>query len=488
MDNICLLIGTGYFGEDIFHKMPFIKHLPPEKIFIASRVDPDVHLNEEINFVKKRNFESLRKAIRDLEDIVNFEVIYNSPIFEKRYSKNDIIEIQKWLGVSFNYIASFDRRFYDYDDLTDSRGDISIYIAALTCYFKEFFLQNEIECFINTIEDDIFSVTAYYVAKKLKIRILGFMRSRFPKNGVIFCEDYKDVCSWKNGTDVSWDAINELYMEKKFLGESNIKRTSHNLRVATIPRKLLNITYITDFNDFLSNVIKIYPYERFIIPKISLYSSFKSLIKKILRKNLFRLLINKKIPKRNYFVFPLHYTEDAQLTFREPLMDQFKLIRNISRALPYGYYLYVKPHPHYLGSDVSLREIYKLKKIPNIKIIDPLLPIMDLIKNSAGVITINSSTGFEALVSGIQVLSFGHEFYSKHEICYVVRDLSYLSETLVEMLHKTKKRETVIDFVKKIYCNTVWIEGYDDEIVSFGLTSNDGEKIADVLYKILGGC
>lgn len=486
MTNLALLIGTGYFGEDVFHKLPWLKNLSNSEVYIASRIDPKVHFNSYLETILgKKDFDELKKNIHELEKISKgAEIVYRSSFLKKNYSKKEISLLETWLGISFKYIASFDRRFFDYKKLVDSRDkNLYNFIAGLVTFFKNFFKKNKIAYFVNTIEDDCFSTVAYYVAKRLGIKILGFMRSRFPKEGIILCEDFKGIYEWSNDK-TSWNKIKKLYGNYKFLGESNIEKN----RLKSLRQKTESIIKLMQFNRWRGYVVKKYPYEKFIIPNENLLNSSKLFIKKLLRKKFVYISARKEISKKDkYFLFPLHYTEDAQLTFREPLTDQFSLIKSISRALPVDYYLYVKPHPHYLGSDVSIRRIRNISKIPNIKIIDPMMPIIPLIENSSGVITINSSTGFEALVFGVPVLSFGHEFYSKQDICHVVNDLNLLSETIIEMIKMNKDRNYVKDFIKKVYCNTIWIDGASHDVASFYLSEKDGLMVSNVFNLILDG-
>ena len=116
-----------------------------------------------------------------------------------------------------------------------------------------------------------------------------------------------------------------------------------------------------------------------------------------------------------------------------------------------------------------------MARLKNVKIIDPSTPPVNLIRNSGGVITVNSTTGFEALIMGVPVLTFGHDFYCKGHLCYVVRDINKLSETLIAMINKSDQpdRDTVMDFVKKVYANTIWIDGIDYDYGFYGLTDMD---------------
>jgi len=50
MRNIGVLIGTGYYGEDVLHKIPWIRHLDSNnRVYTISRIDPDVNYNKNLN-------------------------------------------------------------------------------------------------------------------------------------------------------------------------------------------------------------------------------------------------------------------------------------------------------------------------------------------------------------------------------------------------------------------------------------------------------
>jgi len=147
--------------------------------------------------------------------------------------------------------------------------------------------------------------------------------------------------------------------------------------------------------------------------------------------------------------------------------------------------LSVKPHPHYLGTDISLSDFYKLSKLKNLKIMNPSLPPIKLIKNSKGVITFNSTTGFEALIHDVPVITLGHDFYCKDELCFVVRDINDLPSKLLESQIRKKDRDKIKEFIEKVYLNTIWVDRLGYTYDKCGLMKEDGEKIASSLNEIL---
>ncbi|HID73163.1 TPA: hypothetical protein EYP38_04425, partial [Candidatus Micrarchaeota archaeon] len=121
-----------------------------------------------------------------------------------------------------------------------------------------------------------------------------------------------------------------------------------------------------------------------------------------------KFIFNKKPKEGERFVFfPLHFSQDAALKAVNPLADQVRLVEDISKVLPHGTYLYVKPHPHWKCSDLNIKDMLRLNKLPNVRPLDYHASTRDMIRDCVYVIIINSSVGHEALVQKKKVLSFG---------------------------------------------------------------------------------
>lgn len=491
MARVSILIGTGYSGEDVLHKLPWLRNLDSKnEIYVASRIKPEIHLTDKLRrVVGKKEFDSITNSIDELAIIAkSFSIIYDAPQLKRHYNDDEVSSIELWLGTSFRFISSMDRRFYDRESMKDVRNldDVNQYLAGLTEFFKEFFLKNKIEFFINSIEDDAFSVIAYLVAKKVGIHVLGFVSGRFPHQGMMFCKDFVEICAW-NDKNVDFKEVALLYSNSEIAGKKLLNKNSLYWKFSAIPKRIEGAINVINFRNFTRSVEKKYPYENFIYPHGIFIHEVSNYLIGFARKILMNHILRDLGDCDKYFVFPLHYMDDAQITFREPMIDQFTLIRNISRALPNDYYLYVKPHPHYFGTDVSIKKIAKIAKLKNVKIINSNLLPISIIKNSKGVITINSTTGFEALILGLPVITFGHDFYCKEDLCYVVRDIIKLADILAEVATgKTKFSRTNIEkFVAEVYTNTIWVDSINYDYGFDGLTDNDGKKIAFALDKII---
>jgi capsule polysaccharide export protein KpsC/LpsZ len=100
--------------------------------------------------------------------------------------------------------------------------------------------------------------------------------------------------------------------------------------------------------------------------------------------------------------------------------------------LPPNVFLYVKDHPHG-GNYRNVRDYKALAKIPNVKLIDPQYSGKSLIKKSKGVITINGTAGFEALLLNKHVICFGNAFYSEFKGVNKIKHIRDLAKVLYDL-------------------------------------------------------
>lgn len=128
-----------------------------------------------------------------------------------------------------------------------------------------------------------------------------------------------------------------------------------------------------------------------------------------------------------YYFYPLHLEPEAVVLYHAHGLyaNQVKLIQNIAAQLPPGVFLYVKDHPHDHGYR-SVEDYLALKSVPNIRLLDTSISGKQVVAHSQGVITMTGTAGFEALLLGKPVFTFGKTFYSAApgvELLHHVRDL-----------------------------------------------------------------
>jgi hypothetical protein len=165
--------------------------------------------------------------------------------------------------------------------------------------------------------------------------------------------------------------------------------------------------------------------------------------------------------------------------------DQIDTITRAARALPVGWKLYVKEHPQMAG--FRPRSFYEhLKKIPNVKIIDPSTASFGVIKDSGLIIVVTSTVGFEAVLFGKPVITLGNHLindlsFVRH--CEHLTELSFLVKEQIE--HFTFSEKELVHFLAKIIDNSaivdlmsLWLTGHTKEERLSGI-----EPLADLFAR-----
>lgn len=165
------------------------------------------------------------------------------------------------------------------------------------------------------------------------------------------------------------------------------------------------------------------------------------------------------LPDR-YVFFPLQVRNDSQLTNHSPLFgnDTYSMIDAVSKAversLPNSK-LIIKLHP----ADISKTDydplISKYKNIIWIKNGD----IQRLLKNSEIVVTVNSTTGFEALFYYKPVILLGHNFYNIPGLTHSINDKSQLSQ-LLQLCISSKPEPEKINAALMYYYFNFFTQGH----------------------------
>lgn len=164
---------------------------------------------------------------------------------------------------------------------------------------------------------------------------------------------------------------------------------------------------------------------------------------------------------KNYYYFPLHVPFDSQLTQRGlPFYDQASLIQTISNYLPYGSKLLVKEHPmgrgYYKTSDLK-----KLSSIPNVVLLPVTTNSHDILPNAKAIFVINSSVGYEALMYGKTVVTFGRSFYRKQGLTIDINSLYDLETVFDKIENHSVKEEDVLKFLYRVKKNTYPVDLYN---------------------------
>jgi hypothetical protein len=137
----------------------------------------------------------------------------------------------------------------------------------------------------------------------------------------------------------------------------------------------------------------------------------------------------------DYAYLALHMEPESIFPYTAPFYtNQLWITGQLSRSLPLHYKLYIKDHPQMFG--LRPRAYYKeLKKIPNVKIIDPKISSLDLVGKCKLVSTITGTSGWEGILLKKPAIIFGESLYSSlsgTEVCKDITKLPYLVKDMLE--------------------------------------------------------
>lgn len=171
-------------------------------------------------------------------------------------------------------------------------------------------------------------------------------------------------------------------------------------------------------------------------------------------------LYDKIDPEHEDFAyFPLHLEPEAVLhLYGYRYTNQLEVIKQVARSLPIHFKLYVKDHPRMVG--FRPRRYYReLKKIPNVKLLDPQINTLQFLARAKLVTVITGSVGWEALQLRVPVITFGGVFFNKLSMVRHCDSYEKLSDIIKEQLENFQYREEeIVNYIGLILQRSVFID------------------------------
>ena len=149
--------------------------------------------------------------------------------------------------------------------------------------------------------------------------------------------------------------------------------------------------------------------------------------------------------------------------------------------------LVVKEHPQMV--EFRPRSYYEaLKKIPNVKLIDPATSSYSITPNAKLITTITGTVGWEAVIFKKPVISFGHQFYNSLSMVTHCDEIENLPELVKEKLERHRHdEEELTAFLAAVFedsvdidLNRLWTEESDHKKKREGV-----RPLTDLLAKTL---
>ncbi len=431
---------------------------------IAKILQEKYGLEEFCGYVQTRSsFDFLKNQTE-----INYTTLLLDENIHKKYhhEKLDLVYLQKiekeygfpnlWPYIVLDRIIMYNMllREYPYNTPRYSHEEMMLIFQVQTKKIINFLEQEKPDFIFITVVGSIGSMLLYQIAKKKNIKIFITDLTRIGGD-CILTDDYKKY----------------TWVEKKF---DNLMQTNKESKKILEARKYITtfrqkpITYVSNLNSntrgnrrqqlkwftpkyFIRSLlwfIKIC-YKYLVNKKINDHSIEQPcgyFIDRIKRKARvlrgFKKLYDKEGFNEDFAYFPLHYDpEIATLLFAPFWTDQINLIRQVAKSLPLHFKLYVKEHPVMLG--YRPRSYYnELKKIPNVKLMNPKTDSLSIVRNSKLITTITGSAGFEGVVLKKPVITFGDVFYNKLSMvkkCQNIEKLPFIIKEQLENFNYNEK-------------------------------------------------
>lgn len=281
-------------------------------------------------------------------------------------------------------------------------------------------------------------------------------------------------------------------VENKYIGTS----TTQNKPYKKI--ELLKLMYgitVYCFQNGIATAKDSKGFEGSVILSSNYRSFWKWRIKTLLRRQkLFKRNRYFKIPPQNeeFLYMPLHLIPESTTFVHAPYwIDELALIKNISKALPIGWKLYVKEHPAMVG-ERSLQFYEEIEKLPNVIMValDYFINSKEWILNSKGVITINGTTAYEAAMLGRKAIMFGTAPFEILDGITKLTDLNQLDKAIWDLEKNIDNKksceayiQTVLDFGEQVDIHGV--KGAMRESIKNGTELPDAaQRTANNFYRL----
>ncbi|MBI2053759.1 MAG: hypothetical protein HYT36_00270 [Candidatus Staskawiczbacteria bacterium] len=456
-------------------------------------------------------FGKLAKEIKNQGD--ECLVVLNSKIAE--YKKRELFfEDTKFISKVDWCVENYDKNKKDFENLSwrelfpifdrykslDFNYQNSFSMLSETFQFFDYIFQTENpDVVISEPPADFFHLIARNFCKKHKIPYVGSGSSRFQNRIDIYDEEStfsqyeKTFKELKDGDLSRKEKEFAKIFAENFISHKRLPSYMHFIKTdlsqadivrhfARKPKESFALLwrYFKNRKRF-----KEFDYESEAIFKNSFLSPFL-MEKRKLRTSLQKKFFENYKTDKNFFLFPLHFQSEASTSvYATYYNDQLNTINNTAFAIPFPYKLYVKEHPAAVGTRPA-SYYKKLKEIPNVVLLSPYENVENIVKDSAGVITLTSTVGLEAALAGKPVYVLGNVFYSYHPLCKTPKNFEELK---TELENDTAQKQGVNDleeinirFITSYFRNT--IEG-SIAASSFGQDTNDYTRICQSLKNIL---
>jgi hypothetical protein len=403
------------------------------------------------------------------------------------YSELDLVSLDQPFLKKMLFCESIALRMMnrvDADGTFDFNKRVRLYYRYLKYWLTILDMHNPEIVIFNSIPHCIYDYVLYVLCKERGIKTMGYSFTSFSER----CVPVHSICE-KSPTEVLYEELlkggNDYHFSlspeiQDYINENKRSRYSDSIAPAMVALDTHMEVFNKCTNSFLYRVYDFLKDMRVLVGSIrrpckrTIYridckrgeeSSFVSFFKlhlfkykgKRKKRSLFRyynrFAVKPDFAKPFLYVALAYQPELSTGPLGDFFVNQLLMVELLSRALPDGWTIYVKEHPHQFlprlyGELSRSYEFYDdLQILANVKLVPVDTSPFELIDNAKAIATITSNTGFEAIARGIPVLTFGHAWYNGCEgVSYV-----QTAEECREALESIQNGYTIDDDKVKLF-------------------------------------
>lgn len=425
------------------------------------------------NFLQEHNEFELFAIIDDAEiGIKKFYEAQNLVKFSKFWYYYDFVNIDS--SVDYNYLKDFEEKWninlwdvayterFFYPDFNPfhnfSKAEILSVIQNECKLFEQILEEIKPDFFLTNMVTRHPKFLLHLMCKHLDIPSLMLETSRFG-NRLIVSKDIAKIDNPERYQDIQNPIIHshedlENYLEKYKRGTGSLFGTQFAIpkskKIAAMGKFLLNS--MDDHNQ------KIYLNKG--KTKFSLIKKSSKFFREKQRKTNESFLDSNCVKKINnnedFAYFPLHSEPEREILIQARYnFNQIVVATNIAKSLPIGMMLYVKEHP--VMRDEGWRDIEYYKqflKLPNVKLIHPLISSHELIKECKIAMTISGDVALESAFYNKPSIVFSDVDYAVLPSVFRVTNFEELSTVILKALETKIDPQHIYDYVSFVDKNS----------------------------------
>lgn len=160
--------------------------------------------------------------------------------------------------------------------------------------------------------------------------------------------------------------------------------------------------------------------------------------------------------KRPFIYFPMATDLERHLLIDSPFYtNQIEVMRNIAKSIPVGYTIYAKENPSNVTRNWRpISQYHEIMEIPNVKLLHPEFSNKELLTKCDLVISIASTSSFEATFYEKPSIVFGNVLYKILPSVAKVQEIEKLPELIRESLKQKVKSDDLEKFLIVLKENT----------------------------------